>query len=192
MHSPERLTLPLMVQSGEGATDPDADASRIACGILRRLGGAENGGLLVADAPVPRRDEGALPHPGLGLARGFFVSLVIMGNPQIGQRPAVRHQPFLDVLAVDLAARHRAASAVDDLAGVTGPALVAGMLDQLVARGDAAGPALARIVQAQLVYRRRVDAAEADAGVADLDVIALADLWDAGDIGGLRQRRQQQ
>ena len=30
MHSPERLTLPLMVQSGEGATDPDADASRIA------------------------------------------------------------------------------------------------------------------------------------------------------------------
>ena len=30
MHSPDVLTLPLMVQSGEGATGPDADASRIA------------------------------------------------------------------------------------------------------------------------------------------------------------------
>ena len=29
MHSPDRLTLPLMVQSGDGATGPDADASRI-------------------------------------------------------------------------------------------------------------------------------------------------------------------
>src|SRR4051795_3370214 len=29
MHSPARLTLPLMVQSGEGATEPEADASRI-------------------------------------------------------------------------------------------------------------------------------------------------------------------
>ena len=96
-----------MVQSGEGATDPDADASRIALAFCGRLGGAENGRLLVADAPVPRRDERALPHPGLGLARGLFVGVVVMGNPRIGQRPAVRHQPFLDVLAVDLAARHR-------------------------------------------------------------------------------------
>src|SRR5437773_1867124 len=30
MHSPARLTLPLMVQSGEGATGPEADASRMA------------------------------------------------------------------------------------------------------------------------------------------------------------------
>ena len=29
MHSPARLTLPLMVQSGDGATGPEADASRI-------------------------------------------------------------------------------------------------------------------------------------------------------------------
>ena len=28
MHSPERLTLPLMVQSGEGATGPEAEASK--------------------------------------------------------------------------------------------------------------------------------------------------------------------
>src|SRR5664279_766599 len=116
-------------------------------GVGRRLGGAENGGLLVADPPVPRRDERALPHPGLGLARGLFVVVVIVGEPHIGQRPAALHQPFLDVLAVDLAARHDAAAAVGGLAHMAGPALVAGMLDQLVARGDAAGPALAGIVE---------------------------------------------
>src|SRR5258706_161503 len=81
MHSPDRLTLPLMVQSGEGATAPDADAKRIA------------------------------------LALG---------------------------------------------------------------------------VEAQLIHRRRVDPAKADSGVADLDVVALADFWHAGDFGGLRHRRQQQ
>src|SRR6266550_7426144 len=47
------------------------------------------------------------------------------------------------------------------------------------------------MVEAKLVHRRRVDPAEADAGVADLDVVALADFWDAGDVGGLCQRRQQ-
>src|SRR4029079_14464588 len=33
MHSPERLTLPLMVQSGEGALAPEADASRMALAL---------------------------------------------------------------------------------------------------------------------------------------------------------------
>src|SRR5436190_8393546 len=33
MHSPARLTLPLMVQSGEGATEPEADASRMALAL---------------------------------------------------------------------------------------------------------------------------------------------------------------
>src|SRR5258708_4661463 len=137
-------------------------------GILRRLGGSENGCLLVADAPVPRRDEGALPHPGLGLSRLLFVGVVIMGNPRIGQGPAVSHQPFLDVLAVDVTSRHGAAAAVDGLAGVTGPALVVGMLDELVARGDPAGPAPPLRVEAPLIHRRRLDAAKADPGVAPL------------------------
>ena len=60
------------------------------------------------------------------------------------------------------------------------------MLDQLVARGDAAGPALALVVEAELVRRGRVDAAEPDAGVADQDLIAFADFRDAGDVGRLR------
>src|SRR3984957_1583757 len=47
-------------------------------GGWRRLDGAEDGRLLVADAPVPRRDEGALPHPGLGLARGLLVGVVVV------------------------------------------------------------------------------------------------------------------
>ena len=66
------------------------------------------------------------------------------------------------------------------------------MLDQFVARGDAAGPALALGVEAELVHRRRVDAAEADAVVADLDLIAFADFRDAGDVGRLRDGGQQQ
>src|SRR4051812_43432154 len=33
-------------------------------GIIRRFGCPQYGGFLVADAPVPRRDEGALPHAG--------------------------------------------------------------------------------------------------------------------------------
>src|SRR5712671_1205473 len=164
----------------DGAVGRGRDRSRCRCqedrvGVGGRLGGPENGRLLVADAPVPRRDEGALPHAGLGLARLLFIAVVIVRNPRIGQGPAVSHQPFLDVLAIDLTPRHGAAAAVDDLAGVTGPALVVGVLDQLVARGDAAGPALALGVEAELVHRRRIDPAEADPGVADLDVVALAD-----------------
>src|SRR4051812_41171159 len=58
-------------------------------GMGRRFDGAENGGLLVADAPVPWRDERALPHPGLGLARGLFVGVVIMRETDKGQRPTV-------------------------------------------------------------------------------------------------------
>src|ERR1700759_2119041 len=122
-------------------------------GVFGRLGGSEDGGLLVADPPVPRRDEGALPHAGLGVARGFLVGIEIMREPDIGQRPSAFHHPFLDVLAVDLAARDLSASAVG-LADMAGPALVADMLDEFVARGDAAGPALAAIVEAELIHRR--------------------------------------
>src|SRR6478735_2860509 len=110
-------------------------------GVLRRPGRAEDLRLLVAHAPVPGRDEGALPHAGLGLARGLLVGLVVVRDAGVGERPAARDQPFLDVLAVGLAARHDAAAAVGGT-GVAGPGLVAGMLDQLVARGGAAGPAL--------------------------------------------------
>src|SRR4029077_8085666 len=156
-----------------------------------RLGGAENCGLLVADAPVPRRDEGALPHAGLGLARGGLVGIVVVGYAGKGQRPAVLHHPFLDVLAVDLAARHDAAAAVHVLARVTGPALVVDMLDQFVTRRDAAGPALAIIVEAKLIHRRRVDTTQPDAAIADLHLVAFADLWHAGDVGRVRELRQQ-
>src|SRR6476619_5883286 len=106
-------------------------------GVRRRLGGAQNGCLLVADAPVPRRDERALPHPGLGLARGLLLALVVARDPRQRQRPPVRHQPFLDVLAVGLAARHGAAAAVGDAPDMTGPVLAAETLDQFVARGGA-------------------------------------------------------
>src|SRR5215217_2519874 len=154
--------------------------------MLRRRDGAENGGLLVADAPVPRRDERALPHPGLGLARGLLIALVIARDPRQRQRPAVRHQPFLDVLAVGLAARHGAAAAVGHGSGLTGPALSAETLDQFVTRGGAAGPALAFGVEAELIGGRRVDAAQADAAVADLEMIAIADFRNASDVGRLR------
>src|SRR5882724_10228667 len=154
--------------------------------ILRRLGGAEDGGLLVADPPVPGCDERALPHADLGLARGFLVIVIVMGEPRIGQRPSIPHHPFLDVLAVDLASRDHPAAAIRGLAQMAGPALVVGMLDEFVARGDAAGPALAAMVEAKLIHRRRVDAAEPNPGAADLDVVALADFRDPDDVGGLR------
>src|SRR5262249_8685122 len=151
--------------------------------VRRRLGCAEDRRLLVAHAPVPRRDEGALPHAALGLARRLLVGLVVVREAGIGQRPAVRGPPFLDVLAPDLAARHGAAAAVD-CAGVTGPRPGADMLDQLVARGYPAGPALALGVEAELVGGGRIDAAEPDAGRADRDLVALADFRHAGDVGG--------
>src|SRR6266480_5432177 len=101
-----------------------------------------------------------------------------MGKTHGGQRPSVLHQPFLDVLAVGFASRHQTAATVDDLTAATDPGLVVGVLDQFVARGDAAGPALAVGVEAELIDRGRVDPAQTDAARADLDLVALADLWD--------------
>ena len=69
---------------------------------------------------------------------------------------------------------------------MAGPALAAEALDQFVARGGAAGPALAFGVEAELIDGRRVDAAQTDAVVADLELIAFADFRDAGDVGRLR------
>ena len=66
------------------------------------------------------------------------------------------------------------------------------MLDQFVARGDAAGPALAGIVEAELIDAGRVDAAEPDPGIADQDGVAFADFCGPGDVGSVRDRRQQQ
>ena len=75
---------------------------------------------------------------------------------------------------------------------MAGPALGSDMLGQFVARRHPAGPALAGIVEAELIGRRRVDAAEPDAAVADLDLVAVADLGHAGDLGRLCQRGQRQ
>src|SRR6266700_3454634 len=97
-----------------------------------------------------------------------------MGEAHIGQRPAVRHHPFPDVLAVDLAARHDAAAPIGAL-DMTGPALVLDVLGKFVARGGTAGPAFALGVEAELIGRRRVDAAKPDPAVADLDLVAVAD-----------------
>src|SRR3569833_1994568 len=124
-------------------------------GAVRRLGRAENRGLLVADAPVPRRDEGALPHPGLGFARRLLGRLVVPGDAGKGQRPAVLHQPCLDVLAVDLAPGDLPAAPIDGTR-MASPYLAVGMLDQLIACRDAAGPALATRVEAELVQRGRL------------------------------------
>jgi hypothetical protein len=59
MHSPERLTLPLMVQSGEGATDPDADASRIALAF----GGGLTAPRIVVFLLRTRQSHGAMKAP---------------------------------------------------------------------------------------------------------------------------------
>src|SRR5581483_3563394 len=127
---------------------------------FRRLGGAEDGRLLVADPPIPGRDERALPHAGLGLARRFLVLVIVVREPRVRQRPAAPHHPFLDVLAVDVASRHDPAATVGGCAWMTGPRLVLCVLDQFVARRDAAGPALAFVVEAKLVDRGRIDAAK--------------------------------
>src|SRR4029078_1356035 len=115
MHSPERLTLPLMVQSGDGATGPDADASRIALAfsggliaprmVVFLLRTRQSHGAMNARCHIPdsrRRAQRALPHPCLGRARAVLVPLVVVRAACGRQRPAVRHQPFLDVLAVGL------------------------------------------------------------------------------------------
>src|ERR1700722_3130803 len=73
---------------------------------------------------------------------------------------------------------------------MAGPALVVGMLDELVAGGDPAGPALALAVEAELIDGWRVDGAEPDTGGPDQDRIALANLRRTGDVGGLRHNGQ--
>jgi hypothetical protein len=74
---------------------------------------------------------------------------------------------------------------------VTGPGLVVGMLDEFVARGDAAAPALAFMVEAKLIDRGCIDPAKTDSGIADLDMVAFADFGDPGDVGGFGHCRQQ-
>src|ERR1700691_5929167 len=101
MHSPARLTLPLMVHSGDGATDPEAEASRMAFALSGGLVAPKMVVFLLAAPPIPGRDERALPHAGLGVARGLLVLVIVVAEPHIGQRPAASHHPFLDVLAVD-------------------------------------------------------------------------------------------
>src|ERR1700692_4039788 len=64
MHSPDRLTLPLMVQSGEGATDPDADASRIVLAFSTGLGAPGNAGVSFP-RPLPPADAAAQTFAGL-------------------------------------------------------------------------------------------------------------------------------
>jgi hypothetical protein len=66
------------------------------------------------------------------------------------------------------------------------------MLDQLIARGDAAGPTLALGVEAKLIGGGRIDAAEAYAGAADLDLVSLADFRHAADVDGVARGRPQQ
>jgi hypothetical protein len=69
---------------------------------------------------------------------------------------------------------------------MTAPALSPEAFCQFVARGRAAGPALALGIEAELIDRWRVDAAQPDAVIADLELIAFADFRDAGDVGRLR------
>src|SRR6202035_2354873 len=90
----------------------------------------------------------------------------------------------------DRASRHVAAAAIGSL-DVAGPALLVGVVNEFVARGDAAGPALAGVVEAKLVDRGRIDAAQANARAADHDLIALADLRHPADVGGLGHDRHQ-
>src|SRR6266851_2930005 len=59
MHSPARLTLPLMVQSGEGATDPDADASRIVLAFSTGLAAPRMAVFLLR----ARQSQGAMKAP---------------------------------------------------------------------------------------------------------------------------------
>src|SRR5258708_27007299 len=75
---------------------------------------------------------------------------------------------------------------------MAGRALVLDVGGELVARGNATGPARAFGIETKLVHRRRIDAAKTDFGVADLDLVAVMDLRNASDVGGLGDRRQQQ
>src|SRR6185312_7987854 len=98
-----------------------------------------------------RRDKRALPHPGLGFACRLLIRFVILRSADQRQRPAVRHHPFLDVLAIGLAARHDAAAAVDRTTRLADPVLAAELLGKFITRRGAAGPALALGVEAKLI-----------------------------------------
>src|ERR1700732_3827290 len=66
MHSPELLTLPLMVQSGDGATGPEADASRMAWALSGALAAARITVFLLRTRQSPRAVKAAFHTPALG------------------------------------------------------------------------------------------------------------------------------
>ena len=105
------------------------------------------------------------------------------------KRPAVRDQPLLNVFAIDGTFGDRAAEAIE-VQDVAGPALLVGMVDQRITRGSAAGPALAFVVQAQLVGRRRIDAGQPDFGACYLQRVAVVNFRESGNVGGVGGNRQ--
>src|SRR6516162_3419814 len=112
MHSPDELTLPLMVQSGEGATSPEAEAIRMAWA----LSGTFTLPRIVVFLLRTRQSHGAMNAP---CHMPLFASPAAVGGPEMTG-------PALALNMLDqLVARGNAA----------GPALALGVEAELVDRG---------------------------------------------------------
>src|SRR5450759_5705 len=108
--------------------------------VRRDAGRAEHDGLLVAMPPVPRGDERAGPKTGARLAGlGLIVGVRVANKCEC---PSVPHHPFLNVLAINGAARERATVAIRS-GDAAGPRLVANVADEFIAGADAASPSAA-------------------------------------------------
>ena len=195
----QRLTLPLMVQSGDGATDADPDAE------AKRIVEAFSGGLAAPKIVVfllrARQSHGAMkapwPHPGLGFARSFFVGIVIVRKPRIGQRlsPLVT-RPFLDAPPSSTSQRATMCGRAGGRSGAHGRSRLLAFDVLWSARRapqNPAGPALAAVC-CRGSWSVEGASTAAVAGMRLLPiwtVVAVADLWHAGDVGRAGDRGRQ-
>src|ERR1035437_10145147 len=128
MRSPLRFMLPLIVHSSDGAPAADAAPSRISCAFV--------------GPPAPRGNDRAGPKPGARLAGLGLVLIVGVRVANKCECPSVPHHPFLNVLAINGAARERATVAIRS-GDAAGPRLVANVADEFIAGADAASPSAA-------------------------------------------------
>jgi hypothetical protein len=143
----------------------------------------------VPASPLPRRLERAGPHAEAGRPSVVLRGDVIPRVSAVGERQALRDQPFIDVEIVDETPTHDAPIPVD-VALVAGDGAPPNQILQRQGGALAAAPVPAGCIETGLPAFRRIDAVKPDTLVMNLDGVGIDDGSDADHIGmgGTRRR----
>src|SRR5258708_3616519 len=107
------------------------------------------------------------------------------------QREAGAHHPGADIFTLDKAFPKESAVFVGPYK-IAIPRSAGGIFDQLVARGDAAGPTAAIAIKADLIGFRRIDAGKADLDLSDLNGVTVNNAGLAGNVTRKRSSRERE